>query len=167
MKVADRQIKDAEASVDEVIDSLASRQSGCEEKPGDIEVLRSIPGVGRVTLSTFLAEAWDLIRRRDYRALRCLVGTAPVTKQSGKSRYVMRRRTASRRLAEALYHWAGVAVLQDPVSKARYASLRIRGLRHSRTLRTVGDRLLRVACALFEKGELFDKNFKELQKKAA
>ena len=64
-------------------------------------------------------------------------------------------------------HWAGVAVLHDPVSKARYASLRTRGLRHSRSLRTVGDRLLYVACTLLKKGEMFDKNFKKPLKEAA
>ena len=77
------------------------------------------------------------------------------------------RSAASRRLAEALYHWAGAAMLHDPVSKAGYASLRARGLRHSRSLRTVGDRLLSVACALLRKGELFDKEFKKPLPEAA
>ena len=72
---------------------------------------------------------------------------------------------SSRRLQTALYHWAGVYA--RPVSKARYASLRTRGLRHSRSLRTVGDRLLYVACTLLKRGEMFDKNFKKLQKEAA
>ena len=122
-------------------------------KPSDVEILLSMPGIGFVTAATLVSEAYDLIRRRDYKALRCVAGTAPVTKQSGKSKYVMRRRTSSRRLQTALYHWAGVAVLHDPVSKARYASLRARGLRHSRSLRTVGDRLLYVACTLNSKKE--------------
>ena len=167
MKIIDRQIKQTEALIDETIDALAARESTENGAVGDIEILRSIPGVGRVVLSTLLAESYDLIRRRDYKALRCLVGVAPVTRQSGKSKYVMRRRAASRRLAEALYHWAGVAVLHDPVSKARYASLRARGLRHSRSLRTVGDRLLSVACAMLKKGEPFDKEFKKPLPEAA
>lgn len=167
MKIIDSQIRQTESLVDETIDGLAERGSAEDGGVGDIEILRSIPGVGRVVLSTLLAEAYDLIRRRDYKALRCLVGVAPVTRQSGRSKYVMRRRAASRRLTEALYHWAGVAMLHDPVSKARYASLRARGLRHSRSLRTVGDRLLSVACALLRKGELFDKEFKKPLPEAA
>lgn len=167
MKIIDSQIRQTESLVDETIDGLAERESAEDGGVGDIEILRSIPGVGRVVLSTLLAEAYDLIRRRDYKALRCLVGVAPVTRQSGRSKYVMRRRAASRRLTEALYHWAGVAMLHDPVSKARYASLRARGLRHSRSLRTVGDRLLSVACALLRKGELFDKEFKKPLPEAA
>ena len=46
----------------------------------DIEIPRSIPGVGTVVLATLIAEAWDLIRRRDVKALRCLGGVAPVAK---------------------------------------------------------------------------------------
>ena len=159
-----------ENRIKEMLDSIISREkteNAGTGKPGDVEILLSMPGVGFVTAATLVSEAYDLIRRRDYKALRCVVGTAPVTKQSGKSKYVMRRRTSSRRLQTALYHWAGVAVLHDPVSKARYASLRTRGLRHSRSLRTVGDRLLYVACTLLKRGEMFDKNFKKLQKEAA
>ena len=167
MKLTDRQLKETEAAIGNTVNIIASRYSTKSGALGDVEILRSLPGVGAVVLSTLLAEAWDLIRRRDYKALRCLVGTAPVTRQSGRSKYVMRRRASSRRLTEALYHWAGVAVLHDPVSKARYASLRARGLRHSRSLRTVGDRLLRVACTLLEKGELFDKEFKTPPQAAA
>ena len=60
-----------------------------------------------------------------------------------------------------IVHWAGIAVMHDPTSKAKYAALRKRGHGYYRSLRSVGDRLLFVACKLLEKGELFDKNFKK------
>ena len=170
LDIVNRQLKEIETRIKEMLHSIISREkteNAGTGKPSDVEILLSMPGIGFVTAATLVSEAYDLIRRRDYKALRCVVGTAPVTKQSGKSKYVMRRRTSSRRLQTALYHWAGVAVLHDPVSKARYASLRARGLRHSRSLRTVGDRLLYVACTLLKKGEMFRKDFKELQKEAA
>jgi transposase len=166
-----RQIKEIETRIGEMLDAIISRErteNAGTARPGDVEILLSMPGVGFVTAATMVAECYDLIRRRDHRALRCVTGTAPVTKQSGKSKYVMRRRASSRRLTEALYHWAGAAVLCDPASKARYrCSLRARGLRHSRSLRSVGDRLLRVACTLLERGELFDKKFKTPPQPAA
>lgn len=165
-----RQIRETETRIGKMLDAVISRErteNTGTARPGDVEILLSMPGVGFVTAATLVAECYDLIRRRDHRALRCVTGTAPVTKQSGKSKYVMRRRASSRRLTEALYHWAGVAVLHDPASKAKYRSLRARGLRHSRSLRSVGDRLLHIACTLLEKRELFDKEFKELQKEAA
>ena len=55
---------------------------------------------------------------------------------------------AIRRLRDALYHWARVAVQHDPASKAKYAALRARGHGHARGLRSVADRLLAVACAM-------------------
>ena len=85
---------------------------------------------------------------------------------SGKTKYVVRHRAVSRRLSEALQHWVGIAVLHDPVSKARYASLRARELSYCRSIRTVGDHLLSVVCTLLKKGELFDKNFKKVTETA-
>ena len=168
--LASRQIRETEIRIRELLDAVISRERAEDAgtaKPSDVEILLSMPGVGFVSATTLVAECYDLIRRRDHRALRCVTGTAPVTKQSGKNKYVMRRRTSSCRLQTAICHWAGVAVLHDPASKAKYRSLRARGLRHSRSLRSVGDRLLRIVCALLKKGEMFDKNFKELQKEAA
>ena len=121
-----------------------------------MEILSSLPGVGRIVLATLLAEAHDPLRRRDYQALRCLSGVAPVTKRSGKSLIVIRRLAAHNRLQDAVYHWAGVAIQRDPVSKAKYAALRARGHGHARALRGVADRLLGVACAMLENQTTFD-----------
>ena len=161
MKVADRQLGETKDSIGKVIETMNSKLKTEGGVPTDIEILRSIPGVGDVVLATLIAEAWDLIRRRDYEALRCLGGTAPVTKQSGKTKQVVRRRAVCRSLSDALHVLGGVAVIYDPVSKAKYKSLRAKGHGYSRSVRTVCDRLLLVACAILEKGELFDKEFKK------
>ncbi|HVP98892.1 MAG TPA: transposase [Roseiarcus sp.] len=96
------------------------------------------------------------MQRRDYAALRSLTGVAPVTKRSGKSCIVVRRQACHDRLANALYHWARVAVQRDPRSRAKYAALRGRGHSHGRALRSVGDRLLNVVCAILRSGALFN-----------
>ena len=121
-----------------------------------MEILASLPGVGRIILATLLAEAWHLLRRRDYPALRTLAGVAPVTKKSGKSHLVTRRLARHPRLANALYHWARVAVQKDAISKAKYNALRTRGKSHGRALRTVADYLLNVACAMLRTQTLYD-----------
>ncbi len=59
----------------------------------------------------------------------CLAGVAPVNKRSGKSCIVVRRQACSNRLANAMYHWARIAIQHDPTSKAKYAALRGRGAR--------------------------------------
>lgn len=130
--------------------------SGQPQRQRDVAILRSLPGLGRVVLATLLAEAWEPLRRRDYHALRCLAGVAPVTRRSGKSVIVLRRRAANQRLANALYHWARVATQHDPLSKHKYAALRAHGCSHPRALRALGDRLLGVACAMLESQTPFD-----------
>src|SRR5208282_4221598 len=119
-----------------------------------VEILASLPGVGRIVLATLLAEAWDALLRRDYAALRSLTGVAPVTKRSGKSSIVIRRQACHDRLAN--YHWARVAVQSDPKSKAKYAALRGRGRSHGRAMRSIADRLLNAACAMLKNGTLFN-----------
>ena len=124
--------------------------------PPDAAILLSLPGVGTGVLATLLAEGSDALRRRDYDALRCLCGVAPVTRRSGKSLLVVRRLAAHDRLRDAASHWARVAAHRDPVSRATYQALRSRGHGHARSLRSVADRLLNVACAMLRDGTCFD-----------
>ena len=77
---------------------------------------------------------------------------------SGKSEGVIRRLAVQHELREALYDWARVAVLHDPLSQARYRAPRARGTTHGRAHRTAGDRLLAVACAVWRNGTLYDSN---------
>ena len=69
-----------------------------EPDPSDGAILLSMPGIGVGGLATLLAAGSDAVRRRDYDALRCLCGVAPVTKRSGKSLLVQRRLAARGRL---------------------------------------------------------------------
>jgi transposase len=157
LQLVNRQIKEAERKIGALIDSLTASQSEPgQKKQHDAAILASLPGVGRTVLATLLAEAWEPLQRRDYPALRSLAGAAPVTKRSGKSCIVVRRQACNDRLANALYHWARVAVQHDPRSRAKYAELRKRGCTHGRALRTVADRNLSVACAMLKTGTIFD-----------
>jgi transposase IS116/IS110/IS902 family protein len=124
--------------------------------PSDAAILRSLPGVGTVTLATLLTEAADPLARRDYAALRTLSGVAPVTKRSGKSCVVVMRYAAQIRLRNAVFHWARTAVQNDPKCRARYEALRARGHSYGRALRGVADRLLGVACVLLRRQVPFD-----------
>jgi uncharacterized protein (DUF934 family) len=49
-----------------------------------------------------------------------------------------------------------VAVQHDPRSRVKYTALRQRGHGHARVLRSVGDRLLNVACAMLRNGTQFN-----------
>ena len=158
LQLVNRQIKEAQVQLDRLIESLAP-EGDAEGQLGeqrDVTILRSLPGVGRIVLATLLAEAGEPLQRRDYHALRGLCGTAPVTKRSGRSMIVLRRRASCQRLVNAVYHWARVAVQHDPRSRAKYAALRGRGHGHARALRSVADPLLAVACAMLQDQTEFD-----------
>ena len=161
MKVVDRQLVETKDSIREVIETMNEKLKAEGEGATDIEILKSIPGMGDTVLATLIGEAWDLIRRRDIKALRCLGGVAPVTRQSGKAKQVVRRRAVCRRLSNALHVLGGVAIIHDPVSKAKYQEPRAKGHGYCRSVRGVADRLLFVACAILGKGELFDKEFRK------
>ena len=137
-------------------DMPAETEPASSNAPSDAAILLSLPGVGTGVLATLLAEGSDALRRRDYDALRCLCGVAPVTRRSGKSLLVTCRLAAHDRLRDAAYHWARVAAQRDPVSHDKYQALRARGHRHARALRSVADRLLNVACAMLRDGTCFD-----------
>jgi transposase len=161
-RLINAQLKQAQRRLDELcgsIEALAETVPGqiCEQR--DVAILRSCPGLGRITLATLLAEANEPLRRRDYHALRTLTGAAPVTRRSGKACFVVRRHACNKRLAQAVFHWARVAKQHDPTSARRYEELRRRGHSHGRALRSLADRLLYVLCTLLERQVLFDPNF--------
>jgi transposase len=133
--------------------AAAEDPSGCAVS--DAAVIQSIPGVGPAITAALLAEASDAIRNRDYYALRAYGGTAPITRQSGKTRQVSMRRGCNRRVRNALYQWARCSILYDPRSRAHYDQLRQAGHCHSRALRGVADRLLAMLVAMLRKHELY------------
>lgn len=157
IRLINRQIGEAHRHLDELTARLGSSE---DTEPGqikqrDVEILASLPGIGRIILATLFAEATDALQRRDYAALRSLTGVAPVTKRSGKSCVVLRRQACHRRLSNAVYHWARIATQHDRTSRAKYAALRSRGHSHGRALRSVADRLLNVACSMLRSGNTF------------
>jgi len=166
LRLVNKQITEAERRLDDLCTKLeasppAAPGQVCEQR--DVAILRSCPGLGRITIATLLAEAWEPLQQRDYHVLRVLSGAAPVTRRSGKQRIVIRRHACNKRLANAVFHWSRVAVQHDPASRQCYAALRRRGHSHTRALRSVGDRLLYVLCTLLERQTLFDLDYKSAQ----
>jgi transposase len=158
LRVVNRELKHAERKLDALCGAIGEAGAAAADciTQSDVVVLRSVPGIGKITLATLLAEASGPLSRRDYQALRTLSGVAPVTKRSGKSHVVTMRYAAHVRLRRAVYHWARVAAQHDHRSRARYAALRRRGHSHGRAIRGVADRLLALACVLLRRRALFD-----------
>lgn len=152
------QRKHCERRQDALLAELGERPAS-EAEPGehrDVEILASLPGVGRMTTVAVLTEATQPLATRDYDGLRTHIGTAPITKASGKRRLVQMRRACNTRLREAAYHWGRVSLQQDAPTAAFYKQLRARGHTHGRALRSVVDRWLRILVAMLRHRTLYD-----------
>jgi transposase len=132
-----------------------------------VEILRSIPGLGRVFIATVFSEASQTLLDRDYHGLRILAGAAPVTWRSGKTQIVSMRRACNDRLRDAVQNSANTHVQKDPRAKLIYARLRRSGHTHARALRGVADRLLELVCVLLRSDQLYQLERRQPKQDAA
>jgi transposase len=163
LRLVNRELREAEHQLDKLCTAIgqAEASSGDCLRRGDIMILKSMPGIGRINLAALISEGSGPLSRRDYPALRTLCGAAPVTRRSGKSQVVVMRYAAHVRLRNTVYHWARTATQHDPKTKSLYAALRRRGHSHGRALRGVADRLLGLACILLQRQTPFDPQFSQ------
>jgi transposase len=143
--------------VERRLDALLATAAGPDDQPEhrDVTILRSLPGVGRLVAATMLAEASRPLAARDYQTLRAQAGVAPVTRQSGKLRQVLMRRSCNTRLRHAVFHWARNSIRLDARAADQYRRLRERH-GHARALRGVADRLLRVLVAMLTSRTVYE-----------
>lgn len=158
-RLVNAQLRETERAMDKILRKIAV--AGEADVPGqnkqrDVTILLSLPGAGRIVVATLLTDAGELVRRRDYQALRLLCGVAPVTRRSGKHREVHMRSACGARLRNAVHHMARVAAYRDERCRAGYAALRARGQSHAQALRTIADRQLARACAMLTEQTEYD-----------
>jgi transposase len=109
----------------------------------DVEIYRSLPGLGPILGARVLAEFGDAPGRyTDAKARKNYAGTAPITRQSGKMKTVHARFIHNDRLVNALDLQAGAAILHDHHVRAYYDELRNRGVGHHAALRQLANRLV-------------------------
>ncbi len=103
----------------------------------------SQPGIGAVLGARVLAEFGDAKGRyADAKSRKNYAGTAPITRQSGKTKTVHARFIHNDRLLDALHMQAGAAILHDEGVRAYYDQLRARHIGHNAALRQIGNRLV-------------------------
>lgn len=106
-------------------------------------VLRSAPGLGPVLAARVLAEVGDDPHRfATAQGLRAFAGTAPITRASGRSRFVNARRVRNKRLADACHWWAFSMLTKSPGTRAHYDARRRAGDTHNAALRNLANKIL-------------------------
>jgi transposase len=161
IRLLHEQLGHIEKRIRALLDGLPEDDTeGQKREHRDVDILRSLPGVGEKTAAAMLAEVPQLLAERNYRALRAHTGVAPVTdatgKRSKKHATIRMRRACNVRLRTVVHLWAGNAMLNDPAWRAYYTALKQRGMSHGAACRCVGDRLLRVLCACLRADRRYD-----------
>jgi transposase len=109
----------------------------------DAGIITSFPGLGALTGARVLAETGDdRSRFSDAKGLKAYAGAAPITRASGKTRSVTRRKVKNNRLNAAGYSWAFSALTASPGARAHYDRRRDAGDRHAAAQRNLFSRLL-------------------------
>ena len=127
----------------DAVEQLAAALVAAFQQHPDYEIITSFPGLADISGAIVLAEIGDdRDRFTDDRALQAFAGSAPVTRASGKSRTVTRRRTKNNRLAAIGYSWAFTAAARPSPPREHYLHRRERGDGHPAALRHLFNRML-------------------------
>jgi transposase len=139
------------------VDQLAASLGEAFAQHPDYEIITSFPGLADISGAIVLAEIGDdRDRFVDDRALQAFAGSAPVTRASGKSRTVTRRRTKNNRLAGIGYSWAFTAASRPSPTREHYLRRRQRGDGHPAALRHLFNRMLGQLHYCLATGQTYD-----------
>jgi transposase len=128
--------------------SIARLEKMIEEEFGqhvDAHLFKNLPGAGKV-LAPRLLSAFGSNRDRFENAteIAAYSGIAPVTKQSGKSKVVVKRMACSKYLRQTFHEFADFARVWCPWSKAYYRLQRENGMKHNAAVRKLALRWIRI-----------------------
>ena len=120
-------------------------------------VLRSVPGLGPVLAARVLAEVGDDPQRfSTAQGLKAFAGTAPVTRASGRSRFVKARRVRNKRLSDACHWWAFSMLTKSPGARAHYDRRKAAGDSHNAALRNLANKLIGRLWWCLQHGQTWD-----------
>jgi len=109
----------------------------------DAEIYQSQPGLGKVLAARVLGEFGDATDRyTTVRSRKNYAATSPITRQSGKRKFMLARYVGNNRLADALHQQAFSALRASAGARAYYDALRAEGVGHHAALRQLANRLV-------------------------
>ena len=116
-------LKEEKKILDMQIQQFVAQQDGWQEQT---EILKSAPGVGKVTTATLLAELPEL-GKMDRKKIAALVGVAPMNYDSGRKRGYRKTKGGRGEVRSVLYMSTLVATRYNPLIRAQYQQLLKRG----------------------------------------
>jgi transposase len=134
------------------------------DQPGqtfpDGEIYLSMPGLGARLAARVAGEIGDHPDQfATPNALQCYAGSAPVTRRSGKSEYVVAFRLAcNRHLRAAIQQWAFCSLTRSGWARTFYDQHIATGDSHNAALRKLANRWLEILWHCLDKGVLYDEH---------
>jgi transposase len=123
----------------------------------DRDCFGSLPGAGGKIAPRLLAELGTDRQVFDSPdALRCYVGTAPVTRKSGKQCHVSLRRACNKHLRYTVHLWADLSRKGCAWAEAYYQQKKNQGLTHAAALRCLGQRWLKILWKMWQTGQPYN-----------
>ena len=116
-------LKEEKKRIDDQIQEFLKEQKAWQ---GQVEILRSAPGVGKVTTATLLAELPEL-GKMDRKKIAALVGVAPMNYDSGRKRGYRKTKGGRGDVRSMLYMATLVATRRNPLIQAQYQQMLKRG----------------------------------------
>jgi transposase len=123
----------------------------------DHDLFGSLPGAGPKIAPRLLGELGNDPTRFDtHESLQCYGGSAPVTRQSGKNRWVSFRRACNTTLRATLHHWADKSRGKCAWAQAYYQHKRDHGQSHAAALRCLANRWVKILWKMWQTHTLYD-----------
>lgn len=116
-------LKEEKKLLEAQIQQCVAEQDAWQEQR---EILKSAPGVGKVTTATLLAELPEL-GKMDRKKIAALVGVAPMNSDSGRKRGYRKTKGGRGDVRSVLYMATLVATRRNPLIRAQYQQLLKRG----------------------------------------
>lgn len=134
---------------------------------GDIYL--SFPGLGDRLAARVAGEIGEHISQFESpNGLQCYAGTAPVTRRSGKSDYVVARRLAhNRHLGAAVHQWAFCSLQLSPWAREFYNTKITAGKSHHAALRALANRWVELLWHCLTKGIPYNENTHQANRQRA
>ncbi len=140
-RVIAQQLSTLEEAIVELDAKIAQIMATHQEAP----LFRKVRGAG-AALAPRLLTVFGTDREKFSKAdeVACLTGIAPVTKQSGNSHSVFRRRACNKYLLQTFHEFASAAAKWCPWSKAFYEMWKAKGMKRHAILRKLAYKWIRI-----------------------
>lgn len=153
------QVRHLVKAIGELVTQLAEVENRLQQliqQHPDTELVQSLPISGPRTAAALLA-GFGTQQLVNWRELAARWGVAPVTKQSGKSRYAIRRRACDKFMCQTLMFFAfNTAQVKGCWARQYYQDKRDQGTDHFTALRCLAQRWLKVLSAMWRDGVPYD-----------